>query len=484
MQKRLCLLLCAVFMVLLAPFFGGCKNKPQARTRYEVTAEYAPEHQTVTGAVKVHFQNTTENELDTLAFQVYTNAYRENALYPPVYTTWEPLAYYDGKNYGETKVTSVNGAKGWKWSGEDENILSVTLLQSLFPNESVVLDVGFTVTLPKVNHRFGVAQNAVYLHQFFPVLCALNKEGFREVTPTAIGSPFALDSADYKIALTLPKEYAICSSCTVEATQTLESKTEYLLTGEGVRRLGLALYTKRETLQTQVDGCTLVYDYVEDETAEQTLQTMTEAFRYCQKRFGAYPYPSFTLLQSAFAGVADGYTAFAVLSQDLTAKERTACIVRETVKQWFGEAVGVDRVENAWQYDGLAEYIALTFFDSHTNYGIDRERAVAESVKEYRSYYDIYGNVLDRTDSKMTKPLQAFASEYEYQCLSVRKAVIMLDALQKSIGEKRLTAGLKGYYTKYTYANTGVGELIGAIEHQGADVQGFFDGFLQGKVIL
>lgn len=473
-----------VFAVVFVPTFGGCASGQAVRTKYEVTAEYAPEHQTLTGAVKVTFQNPTENELTELKFQLYTGAYRENALYAPVYTAYQALAYYDGKSYGETKISSVNGAKSWQVAGEDGNILSVTPVKSLFPGESVVLDIGFTVTLPKINHRFGVAQNAVHLGRFFPVLCGLKNGAFAEVTVTALGSPFYTDSADYKIALTVPKEYQTLGSGAVETARTLESKTEYVCTGEGIRNFGLALYEKRELLQASVGGCKLIYAYTKDKDAQKTLEVIREAFAYFQKRFGAYPYPVFTVLETAYAGVSDGYTAFVMLSDAVTGEARTRGLVQELAKQWFGEAVGVDRIHNAWLYEGFAEYLALNFFEAHTGYGIRQEKAVADCVKEYRSYYDIYGNVLDRTDTKMTKSLLEYANEYEYRCLSKDKAVIMLDTLQKSIGEKRLTAGLKRYYEKYVFSQTGVAELIGALEHHGADVQGFFDGFLDGKVIL
>lgn len=484
MKRMIGTLLAILSAVLALPFFGGCNRGEAVRTKYEITAEYAPEHQTVTGVVKTTFQNGTENELSQLKFQLYTNAYRENALYAPVYSTYESVAYYQGKSYGETKVTSVNGAKSWQVAGEDGNILSVTPVKSLFPGESVVLDIGFTVTLPIVNHRFGVAESAVHLGRFFPVLCGVYEDAFVEVVPTSCGSPFVLDSADYKLNFTLPKEYRLLGSCEAQVGQTLETKTEYVLSGEGVRNFGLALYKNREILEREVGGRTLRYAYEKDKKPEETLKVVAEAFSYFQQHFGAYPYPSYTVMETSYAGDVDGYTAFALCSSALTEEERHLALVKAVAEQWFGEVVGVQRARNAWQYEGLAEYLALCFFEEHATYGIRREKAVAERLKEYRLYYDVYGNVLDRTDTKMTKPLTEYVNAYEYRSLAVDKAVVMLDTLQKSIGEKRLFAGLKRYYTGYAFCQTDTAELIGALERHGVDVQGFFDGFLDGKVIL
>ena len=482
MKRILQFCLAVVFTFSSCPLFTACKSGQAVRTKYEVTAEYAPEHQTLTGVVKTTFQNATENELSALKFQIYTNAYRENALYPPVDGAHEKLAYYDGKSYGETKVTSVNGAKSWQVTGEDENILSVTLTSPLYPGESVVLDVGFTVTLSKINHRFGIAKTAVHLGRFFPVLCGLKNGAFEEVTPTAIGSPFVLDCADYKISFTMPNGYNFVSSCQTESVQTLETKTEYVFVGEGVRNFGLALYSQRNVLEERMGGCTVRYVYEKDDAPEGTLKGICEAFGYFQKTFGAYPYPTYTVIETELATDVDGYTALVFCSSALKKEERARALYKETAKQWFGEIVGVDRVNNAWQYEGLAQYLALTAEESL--HGARKEKAVAEYLKEYRLYYDVYGNVLDRTDTKMKKPLSSYVNGYEYRCLSINKAVVMLDALQKSIGEKRLIAGLKRYFTEYSFCQTGEAELVGAIERHGVDVQGFFDGFLEGKVIL
>lgn len=484
MKRGIRVCLAIIFIWTIIPLFYACDSGQATYIKYDVIAEYDPAHNTVTGVVKLTFENPTDNEIDTLKLQLYPNAYRENALYSCVSEAEEQLAYYDKKSYGGVAITSVSGAKNWEVSGEDENILSVTLLYSVFPNENAVLDVGYIVTLPIINHRLGIGETAVHLGRFFPTLCGIRKGAFEESTPTAFGEPYAQAVADYKVTFTTPKEYQALSSCQKVALQALESKTEHRFVGDDIRNFGLVLYTQRKLSKISVGNCTLSYVYEKDDNAEDTLRLLKEAFTYCQNKFGSYPYPALTIFQTAQSGDAYGYTALATLSNRLMGKELYCEMAKQVAKQWFGEMVGVDALNNAWQSDGVAEYIALDFLGGDRQYGVDKEKAVANCLKEYRSYYDIYGNVLDRTDTKMNKPLKEFINEYEYHCINVDKAVIMLDTLQKSIGRRRFFAGLKRYCTGYTFCQTGVGELVGAFEKHGADVQGFFDGFLQGKVIL
>ena len=96
----------------------------------------------------------------------------------------------------------------------------------------------------------------------------------------------------------------------------------------------------------------------------------------------------------------------------------------------------------------------------------------------------MYGSVLGRTDTAMTRHLKDFISDYEYKCLSYDKAVVMFDTLRKSVGDKKFFAGLKRYYAENAFENATPDSLIGAFERVGLDARGFFESFLQGKAIL
>ena len=146
--------------------------------------------------------------------------------------------------------------------------------------------------------------------------------------------------------------------------------------------------------------------------------------------------------------------------------------------------MGSDQIENAWQDEGLAEYSTLAFFEEYEKYGFTREQLVKEAMEEYRSYYDVYGSVLGREDTRMTRHLKDYISDYEYKCLSYDKAVIMWDTLRKSVGDKKFFDGLKRYYATCKFKMATVEDLIGCFEKSGLDVEGFFDSFLSGKAIL
>ena len=68
--------------------------------------------------------------------------------------------------------------------------------------------------------------------------------------------------------------------------------------------------------------------------------------------------------------------------------------------------------------------------------------------------------------------------------MSVDKAVVMLDTLRKSIGDKKFFHALEKYYGGCAYGVASVGDFVGCFEKAGVDVAGFFDSFLSGKGVL
>lgn len=476
----------AVFIVGVCSLLTlpACKKSVEVHTKYEITAEYVPENNTLTGAMKVVFNNDTENEISLLKFNLYPNAYREEALYKPISKGYEKAAYYEGESYGEMVISSVNGSKNWEIMGEDKNVLYVYLERALYPGDKVVLDIGFTTKLANVNHRTGVTKQTVNLCNFYPILCGLKKGGFYECTYYAEGDPFYSDCADYKMTLTLPKDYLVAGTGKVTQERMLESKKEYTMSATNVRDFAVVLSKNYRVLQKIEGNTTLFYYYYKDEQPQKTLETAAESFCYFEKTFGEYPYSTYTVAETGFCYGGMEYPALSLLSDTLKEGDRARVTAHETAHQWWAITVGSDQVENAWQDEGLAEYSTLLFFENYEKYGFTREDMVAQSLREYRSYYDVYGSVLGRADTSMIKHLKDFYSAYEYRCLAYDKPLVMFDTLRKSVGDKKFLSALKRYYTANTFKNATKEALIGSFEKTGLEVAGFFDSFLEGKAIL
>jgi hypothetical protein len=484
MKRVLGWILIFICTVCSAVMLSGCKKEENAHTRYEIIAEYIPETRTLTATEKVTFENRTDNELSVLKFQLYPNAYRKDATYAPVSSAYASSAYYAGKSYGEMVISSVHGSKNWEVLGEDENILYAYLERPLYPGDKVVLDIGFIVKLAEVNHRTGVTKNTVNLGNFYPILCGIKGGGFVETVYYSDGDPFYSDCADYRVTFTAPKDYEVVSTGEIIEERTLESKKVHTMSALNVRDFALVLSESYRVTTTKVGETTLSYYYYEDTSPAKTLEVIKESFTFFEKTFGDYPYGNYAVAQTGFCFGGMEYPCMVMVSDTLVEKGRARVIAHETAHQWWYGVVGSDQIEEAWQDEGLAEYSTLLFFEEYEKYGFTRDGLVKEAMREYRSYYDVYGSVLGRADTRMSRHLKEYISDYEYKCLAYDKGVLMWDTLRKSVGDKKFFDGLKRYYATCRFHIATPQQLIGCFEKTGSDVNGFFESFLEGKAIL
>ena len=484
MKRFFCFLLSVCLFSGVVVFFNGCKKDESVGCRYEITAEYVPEAATLAAVMKVEYKNRTDDEISELKFNLYPNAYREDAVYRPVSPVYSSSAYYAGTSYGSMEISSVNGGKSWEIAGEDKNILTVTLEESLFPGDGVTLDISFLTKLAKINHRTGVTRNTVNLGNFFPILCGYSQGAFYECVYYSDGDPFFSEQASFSVSFTVPREYTLASTGKIVSEKTLESKKEYTMSATNVRDFAVVLSDCFEMVSSRSDGVEVRYYYYNDEQPAAHLAAAQEALGYYSSTFGKYPYETYSVVQTGFCYGGMEYPSLVMISDALSENNCVYTIVHETAHQWWYAAVGNNQVENAWQDEGLSEYSTALFFEAHPDYGFTREQIISDALEEYRAYYSVYSQVFGEADTRMTRSLKDYLSEYEYRCIAYDKGAILFDMLRGSIGDKKFFSGLKKYYSAYRYKVAAPEDLIGCFERTGVDVAGFFDSFLSGKAVL
>jgi aminopeptidase N len=95
---------------------------------------------------------------------------------------------------------------------------------------------------------------------------------------------------------------------------------------------------------------------------------------------------------------------------------------------------------------------------------------------------------VDRLEGKvntiMLRSLGNFATEYEYVNMAYIKPCIMYDYLRTTVGDQTFFKGLKKYYEEYAFKNATPYDIVGVYEKLGADANGFFESFYNGKAII
>lgn len=484
MKKIFSVLLIICLAAVVLPL-SACKNNIKSElSRYDIFAIYDEEEGVLSGTVDFDFFNSTENELTDLKFNLYGNAFREGAAYAPVSQTYRTRAYYSGMSYGSMEINNVENCSGWDVGGEDENILIVNLLEPVYPEQRVKVKISYTLALAKVNHRTGITANCVNLGNFYPILCAYSKEGFIECPYYAYGDPFVSDVANYTVTIDAPEEYKIAASGEfVESSSTSgRAKTQYRL--QNARDFAIVMSKNFKILNEEVGGVTVSYYYTTDDNAEGSLSAACESLSYFSGTFGEYIYPTLSVVQTGFCYGGMEYPALTMIAEGQTAADNEYTIVHENAHQWWYAMVGSNQLTCAWQDEGLAEYSTLMFFENSPEYGYTRTALVGAATRSYRAFFSVFSQLNGEVDTTMTRNLSTFTSDYEYTNLTYNKGLVLFDTLRTTLGDKKFTSCLKGYFESYCGKIATEDGIISVFAASGTDVEGVFASFTQGKIII
>jgi len=480
-MKKLCFLLIAAIILPTIALFSSCGASE--RSAYYIECEYTED-----GVLSAHmdfsFYNSTGEEQNVLRFNLYPNAYREDAVYKCVSSVFKAKAYYAGKSYGGISISGISGAASYEVGGEDKNILYITLSSPVPAGGKDKIGIDFTVTLPKVNHRLGIGENTVALADFFPVLCAFDGGEYYECIYYSDGDPYFFEAADYEVKITLPNDYVVASSGEEILKKSTMEKDVYTFKINGARTFALSLCKDYSVDEAEENGIAVKYYYREDEKHAETLKLIISALSYFGEKFGEYVYPTYSVALSSFCYGGMEYPALSAVSDSLSYPSTVYSIVHETAHQWWYAMVGNNECDYAWLDEGLAEYSAALFFDSHPEYGFTLEGAVSSARSAFREFYTSYSQIFGKADTSMNRNLKDFISEYEYGNIAYNKGVLLFDAVYKSVGEDKFFSALNTYYNKYLYKNATPQKLIGCFKSVGADVEGLFASFIEGNGVI
>lgn len=484
MRKIVSLALCLCVLSSFVALFCGCSEKSE-RTTYDIECEL--DGNVLSGKEKVTFYNFTDNVFNRLKFNLYGNAFREGAKYSPISGMYSSAAYPSGKSYGNTEITGVFddcGGMTYEICGEDENILSVDLSEDLYPNECVCVTIDFTLTLADVVARTGINRDTINLANFYPIVCGIKDGAFYECAYYCSGDPFFSDCSDYRITLTCPEKYVAAASGENVSDRVESGKRicEYKI--DNARSFAFVLSEKFEVATKDCEGTEIRYYYYLDETPEESLKTAVKAIEYFSETFGEYPYSCFSVVETEFIQGGMEFPALVMISDSLEPSAYREVIVHETAHQWWQTVVGNNEIEYGFLDEGLAEYSVVLFYENHPEYGFTRAALMESAEQTYKTFCTVFDKLFGKTDTSMIRSLADFGSEYEYVNVAYVKSAVMYDTLRKSIGDTKFFNGLKKYYADMAFKNAEPPDIIAAYSKVGADTEGFFTGFFEGKVFL
>ncbi len=485
-RARLISLLLALVFSLTFYALSGCSDNNAKVSKYQIEATL--NENVLSGKERVVFYNSSENAFSVLKFNLYPNAYREGAKYSPISNQYKTRAYYNGINYGAIEINGVCDERGnaleFEICGEDKNILSVTLPQTVYPDESICVIIDFSTVIAQVISRLGITAQSINLANFYPILCGLYNDAFYECVYYSVGDPFFSDASDYEVSLCVDESYVVASSGKLVGSSVKDGKKTLSYTAKNLRSFACVLSQNFDIVTKNYDNIEINYYFYKDQTPEKSLDTANKSISYFQETFGTYPFETYAVVQTPFLQGGMEFSGLVMISDNLEREAYDEVIIHETAHQWWQAGVGNNEIEHPFLDEGLTEYSVVLFYENHSEYGFTREQLIKSSEQTYKMYCSVYEKLFNRVDTTMLRPIGEFNGEYEYVNLCYVKPCIMFDYLRTSIGDAKFFKALKKYYSDFTYKNACPDDLVGAFEKCGNNTNGFFESFFEGKVII
>ena len=481
------------FVLVLPLLLFACGQEEAKLSEYNLDLVYDHENHVLSGREEVKYINTSDNLLQKLEFHLYPNAFRENAKNKVVTIDNKKDAYPNGESFGhitiDTVTTFVNNEEkqlNFQIGGEDENLLIVPLEEGIYPDEMANIVITFKVQLANINHRLGYGQNVTNFCNFYPIACVYQDgKGFYEDLYHPNGDPFYSECANYNVKLSYPNHLTLATSGKVNKEEDKNGQKICQIKGEKIRDFSFCLSEKFNKAEKKVGEVSVqYYCYSNDDNLAHCLDLSAAALEYFSQTFGAYPYPTLSIVKTNFIHGGMEYPNLVMISDDCKSQEEEDyVIVHEIAHQWWYGMVGSDEYNHPWLDESLTEYSTLMFFEKTG--GQDYNSLVKTATSNYKFFVEVYTKILGNVDTSMDRPLNKFDTQPEYVNCTYTKGIVMYHTLREMIGPKKFEKAAKAYFEKYKFKNAAPEHIISTFSHAtGHNLEGFFLSWINGTAIV
>jgi len=344
---------------------------------------------------RIEYINNSPDTLQFLYFHLWPNAYSNNATplakqifafkgKQKLFKNPELRGYIDSLDFKVNDVTV-----SWKLLPNQPDICKITLNKPLLPSDTILITTPFHVKIPKgVTSRLGHIDQSYQITQWFPKPAVYDHTGWHSISYLDQGE-FYSEFGSFDVSITLPQNYIVGATGNLQNAQEIEMLDSLAAdtTWRSIKMLGKMKHkpssaekkTLRYTGQNMHDfawfadkqfnvmkGKIKLPDFGKEVTTlvlftarqsrlwRNALLYTNQAITEFSNLIGDYPYPEFTLVQSALsAGLGMEYPGLAVIGLTKDAYSLENVITHEIGHSWFYGALGFNERRYPFLDEGL-----------------------------------------------------------------------------------------------------------------------------------
>lgn len=437
-------------------------------SRYFINCFYDEVEKIIKGYQQITYYNNEESILEDIYVHLYPN-YFSNEESTPFSVSELHMAYPGGFDPGFINIDrlQVEGQNGsWKYTDNTNRVLRIELSKPLKPGDFVVIEMNYTVKLPRCNGRFGYGDKTVKAANWYPVVAVFDSRGWNLDPYYSIGDPFYCDVSDYQVNITIPEDYIVASTGEVlESKKSSKGLREWRVKAENVRDFAWVASKEFKVKEKGTGNITVKSYFFQEDGGEKALDVAVEAIEIFSEMFGPYPYKTYSVVAADFYVGGMEYPNLVLIDRELYNKgslfSLEYVVAHETAHQWWYGVIGSNEVREPWLDEGLTEYSTILYYEKRYGSGTAEgimNNLIGERYREYKSKNRLQ-------DSRILNSLGEYNNSQEYHTLVYCGGAMIIHKLRKTIGEQKFFNALKTYYKTYAFENATTKDFIDVIEH-------------------
>lgn len=459
---------------------GALMQAAEGLDDIRVTAGLDTASQLLTVTQEMRLRNRTGQDQDAVVLRSWSGAYLSEETSPAASLE----LFYD--SYGaafdagglQMKAAAVNGT-GATWTWLDGAFTVLSLPAEWAADAILTVTLQYEVEIPDCASRFGYVKDAdsgsscYMLGNVFPLPAVWEDGAWRTDAYIPIGDPFLSECANWDVTLSVPSGYTAAASVWAEPVIKGDRSICHY-TGYAMRDFAIVVSDGFVSAQGMA-GDVLVTAYAcTGQEAQRALRYARQALQSYAKRWGAYPWPTYTVAGVIFPHGGMEYPGMAMIAAELLREGGSTLeyvIAHETAHQWWAMLVGSDSWYQAWQDESLCEYAYLDYAGDW--YGAAQRESVAFERIETSLRITVPRGVTPGS------PIDYFSGLTEYAMVVYQQGAALWHALETYMGKDALDALLRDYRQQFGFRIASREDLTQLISrHAGQDMSGLMLDYL------
>ncbi len=463
----------------------------QQRISYKIDASLNVPTNKITGVENIEYFNNAPDTLSRIFFHMYWNAFQPNSSMDvrsrelgkivlgkdrqgKDVLDWDrrvtdrisKLAP-DQQGYQKALSVTVNGKN--QEIKMHETIMEVILDKPILPRSKTMISVKFEAQVPVQIRRSGRdnAEGISYsMSQWYPKMVEYDYQGWH--ANQYVAREFYGVWGDYNVKLTVPKEYMIAATGTLQNAQEIgfgyAPTSQKVATNNGatatwnfvapnVHDFAWAADPNYTMIARQVrNGPMLYIVHKKVDSVQRRWELMADtvelAYPLMAKTFGPYPYKNYSFIQAG-----DGGMEYPMATFIKNAGVGTA--IHEWMHSWFQMMLGTNESLYHWMDEGFTTYA------SERVLGTLRSKKTFLQDGSYTSYYRLVNSGLEEPASTHS---DHFNTNYAYSNASYSKGAVFMSQLGYIVGDSVRDKILLDYYWQWRFKHPNPNDFIRVAE--------------------